>query len=136
MVASSKIVKADHLSIELSTNAKNGLLDAAKKISATAKCSKTITTKDIHGVKNLSFSQTYITDSKGNQTVAMSYDYVCDLNDDFELKITGRYSNGKVTVPVMITHKKQKWSLGCEIVLTLNPLELLKNVSLNQAELV
>jgi hypothetical protein len=131
-----KITEAEHLLVEISLNAKDGILNALKNISPALKHSKTITTENVHGIKDLSFSQTYITDTKGNTTLVKGYDYTCDLDDDYELKISCKLAltsvlNSKVplklTMPVMITHKREKWSIGYELCLTLNPLEFFKN---------
>uniref|UniRef100_A0AC35FC74 Uncharacterized protein n=1 Tax=Panagrolaimus sp. PS1159 TaxID=55785 RepID=A0AC35FC74_9BILA len=133
-----KITEAEHLLVEISLDAKDGILNALKNISPAYKHSKTITTKNVHGIKDLSFSQTHITDTKGNSNIVKGYDYICDLDDDYELKISCKLaltsilnSKGKVplklTMPVMITHKREKWSIGYELCLTLNPLEFFKN---------
>uniref|UniRef100_A0A914PVP3 Uncharacterized protein n=1 Tax=Panagrolaimus davidi TaxID=227884 RepID=A0A914PVP3_9BILA len=103
MVASETVVKTEHLSIELSTNVKDGLLNAVKNIKPGIKKTETLTKKDIFGIKNLNISQITTNDlKKGDISRAYAAEYSHDLNEDFSLKISGRYSSGKVTVPLII----------------------------------
>ena len=118
------------MEIEYSTNFKDGFLKALKNAQGSLRKTSTLTTKNIYGIRNLDMSTTYFGDVR-KKDVYKIYDveYTVNLNEAFELKITGEYSGDQVAVNLMIIDKRHRWSIGCELAMTLNPLGLCGNVS-------
>uniref|UniRef100_A0AC35FGW9 RNA polymerase alpha subunit n=1 Tax=Panagrolaimus sp. PS1159 TaxID=55785 RepID=A0AC35FGW9_9BILA len=122
MAYSNSVIKANHFLVELLPEARNGFLLAMQKFGPNHKTSRTFTESNIPGIESLSIITTYENIVLRNN---FSPEYICDLNNEFELVICGKYSNYMVNLPFTIINKKEQWSLCCKINFTLHLSQLL-----------
>jgi hypothetical protein len=122
MAYSNSVIKANHFLVELLPEARNGFLLAMQKFGPNHKTSRTFTESNISGIESLSITTTYENIVLRNN---FSPEWICDLNNEFELIISGKYSNYMVNLPFTIINKKEQWSLCCKINFTLHLSQLL-----------
>lgn len=118
-----------HISVEFSASLTSCLAQTLNKANFSANLTKVHTIKDIAGIKRLDLSQITSTDLeslKKSKSTAVEYEH--NISENFSIQVAAEYSGTHVTMPFMLVHKKTGFSFGCEIDLTLNPLELQKNV--------
>ena len=121
-----------HLGIKFSRNFQWGILKALKDFDPSKIETKTFTSKGIFGITRLYAT---ITSNKNliHREINKSYanECSCKLNENLEMQIAAELStkSSVITLVFMITHRKLGWSVGGEMVLSLNPSDFKKRVS-------